>query len=423
MKVLWLTNVPLPEASRLFGLATGTSGGWLSGAANHLVSSNQTIQLSVLFPVKAQRTGVTQAKGNKIEYYAFPQLRNRQLKGNEENRLFSRVIKDVKPDVVHIFGTELPHSLMMLNVCNSLGVNAVVSIQGLVSKIGEHFESNLPLNVVHGATIRNILKRDSVIGLKRLYSRLAENEREILNRATSVIGRTNFDRAYALQVNPRLKYYTCNETLRDSFYTTDLWDVKDCEKNSIFLSQGHYPIKGLHYMIEAMRIIRASYPNTKIYIGGKNIIKNDTLKDRLIMSYYGKYIKGILEQHGLCDHVVFLGPLNEKQMRDKYLSSYVFVCPSSIENSPNSLAEAMILGVPSIASYVGGTMDMLEHGKEGFLYQANAPYMLAYYVMKIFANDQLAQQLSGNAVKRAKNTHSRESNGNSLMNIYRSIIK
>jgi glycosyltransferase involved in cell wall biosynthesis len=83
----------------------------------------------------------------------------------------------------------------------------------------------------------------------------------------------------------------------------------------------------------------------------------------------------------------------------------------------------MILGVPSIASYVGGTMDMLEHGKEGFLYQANAPYMLAYYVMKIFANDQLAQQLSGNAVKRAKNTHSRESNGNSLMNIYRSIIK
>ena len=54
------------------------------------------------------------------------------------------------------------------------------------------------------------------------------------------------------------------------------------------------------------------------------------------------------------DKVSFLGPLNAEQMKAEYLRSNVFLCPSSIENSPNSLGEAQMLGVPCVASYVGG---------------------------------------------------------------------
>ena len=54
--------------------------------------------------------------------------------------------------------------------------------------------------------------------------------------------------------------------------------------------------------------------------------------------------------------------------------------------SPNSVGEAMILGTPVVSSDVGGVKNMLTHNEEGFLYQHDAPYMLAFYVMELFEN-------------------------------------
>jgi glycosyltransferase involved in cell wall biosynthesis len=120
--------------------------------------------------------------------------------------------------------------------------------------------------------------------------------------------------------------------------------------------------------------------------------------------------------------VVFTGILDEKQMCERYLKSHVFVCPSSIENSPNSLGEAMILGVPCVASDVGGVIDLLTHREEGFVYQTDAPYMLAHYVCEIFANDDLALQFSKKARIHAIKTHNKEENTKRMMEIYREII-
>jgi len=121
--------------------------------------------------------------------------------------------------------------------------------------------------------------------------------------------------------------------------------------------------------------------------------------------------------------IIFTGILNEKQMCERYLKSHIFVCPSSIENSPNSLGEAMILGVPCVASDVGGVTDLLKHREEGFVYQADAPYMLAHYVCEIFSNDELALQFSKKSREHAKITHNVQTNLNNLINIYRQICK
>ena len=68
--------------------------------------------------------------------------------------------------------------------------------------------------------------------------------------------------------------------------------------------------------------------------------------------------------------------------------------PSVIENSPNSIGEAMLLGVPIVASDVGGVSSLVEHWKNGFLYQADAPYMLAYYIGKIFEDSLMTEKMS-----------------------------
>ena len=82
----------------------------------------------------------------------------------------------------------------------------------------------------------------------------------------------------------------------------------------------------------------------------------------------------------------------------------------------------MILGVPSVASYVGGVPNMMDHGKEGFLYQHDAPYMLSYFISKIFEDDNLAMNLSENSVKRASKVHDIDSNVEKLVKIYEEIL-
>jgi len=142
---------------------------------------------------------------------------------------------------------------------------------------------------------------------------------------------------------------------------------------------------------------------------------------KLKQTYYHKYLGRLIIKYGLQNHVTFLGSLDESSICQRYLKSHVFVSPSSIENSPNSVGEAMLLGVPTVSSDVGGVKNMLTHNEEGYTYQYDAPYMLAYYVVKIFNDDDLALKFSRNAKIHAIKTHSREENLNQLMSIYEDI--
>ena len=398
MNILWLINIPLPEASQLMGENPSPFGGWLINASKDL-ANKEDVELSIAFPSnKANK--FRELKGEKINYYPFIPVKENDNKVIENNESFETLLNNLKPDIVHIYGTEIAHTLSMVNTCNKINIKTVISVQGLVSIIEKHMYSNLPIYAIYGNTFRNIIRKDNVRGLKKLFRNRGKNEIEAIKRTNHIIGRTTWDKACSNQINPQANYHFCNETLREEFYKHQ-WDVNDCEKHSIFLSQGQYPIKGLHYMLEAIPLILKRFPKAKVYISGKDITKSDSIKDKLLMTYYGKYIKKMIKKLNLERNVVFTGQLDEKKMCQRYLKSHVFVCPSSIENSPNSLGEAMILGVPSVASYVGGIPDMLKDKEEGFLYQHDAPYMLAQYVCEIFENQDLALKFSKNARERA----------------------
>lgn len=419
MNILWLINIPLPEASQLMGENPSPFGGWLINASKDL-ANKEDVELSIAFPSnKANK--FRELKGEKINYYPFIPVKENDNKVIENNESFETLLNNLKPDIVHIYGTEIAHTLSIVNTCNKINIKTVISVQGLVSIIEKHMYSNLPIYAIYGNTFRNIIRKDNVRGLKKLFRNRGKNEIEAIKRTNHIIGRTTWDKACSNQINPQANYHFCNETLREEFYKHQ-WDVNDCEKHSIFLSQGQYPIKGLHYMLEAIPLILKRFPKAKVYISGKDITKSDSIKDKLLMTYYGKYIKKMIKKLNLERNVVFTGQLDEKKMCQRYLKSHVFVCPSSIENSPNSLGEAMILGVPSVASYVGGIPDMLKDKEEGFLYQHDAPYMLAQYVCEIFENQDLALKFSKNARERALKTHDRDENTRRLIEIYNEIV-
>lgn len=419
MKILWVVNIPLPEASLLMNEKPSPFGGWLVNASK-AIAEKENIELFIAFP----KNGLSKYKklnGKNITYYIFRAVNDFDKKMIKDNHILTEIVREVKPDIVHIHGTELPHALSMVNVCRKEKIEVLISIQGLVSICEKHMYANLPFKAIYGFTFRNLLRKDNVVGLRKLFAKRGKNEIEALKKTKHIIGRTTWDKACTLQINPMANYYFCNETLREEFYKHQ-WDINKCEKYSLFVSQGQYPIKGLHYVLEAMPIILKRFPCAKLYVAGKNIVKSDTIKDKLFMTYYGKYIKKIIKKLNLEKNIIFTGPLDEKQMCELYLKSHVFVCPSSIENSPNSLGEAMILGVPCVASYVGGIPDMLKHEEEGFLYQADAPYMLAHYVCEIFENKDLALKFSKAARERALMTHDIKNNTARLIEIYNNIL-
>jgi len=417
MNVLWVTNVALPEASLLMNEKPVPFGGWFASASSALANED-SVKLSIAFP-KNGSSDVVRLKGKKITFYAFPPISEKEVKFDKKNIYLKKILGEVKTDIVHIFGTEYPHTLAMVNTCQEEKI--VISIQGLMSFISTHCMAGIPVKIQNRFTIRDIIRQDNLKQQKDKFIKRGVFEIEALRKVKHIIGRTSWDRACTSQINPDAEYHFCNETLRDEFYK-HTWDIKKCEKHSIFISQGSYPIKGLHFMLEAMPLIIKRFSDVKLYIGGDNITKSDTIKEKLKISSYGKYIKELIDKYDLKNRVVFTGFLDEKQMCKRYLQSHVFVCPSSIENSPNSLGEAMILGLPCVASDVGGVTDLLRHREEGFVYQADAPYMLAHYVCEIFSSKDLALEFSEKAREHAIKTHDIERNTNKLVEIYLNIL-
>ena len=110
-------------------------------------------------------------------------------------------------------------------------------------------------------------------------------------------------------------------------------------------------------------------------------------------------------------------------MKERYLKSQVFVLPSSIENSPNSLGEAMLLGAPCIASDVGGVRCLMTHGVEGLIYPADDPHLLAYDICEMFAHPEKAAQMARAGREHAGKTHDAQKNLEILHQIYTEIAR
>lgn len=91
------------------------------------------------------------------------------------------------------------------------------------------------------------------------------------------------------------------------------------------------------------------------------------------------------------------GVATAEQLREALLHSTVYVQPSYIENSPNSVAEAQILGVPVVATNVGRTSSMVTHGKDGFLFPATDPYMAAYSIKYLIDNEKINVEIERQA--------------------------
>ena len=416
MKVLWITNILFPEVQAVL---TGnkdlkSSGGWMLGAASNLVHNGVLkLYVATVSPFVKELHCI---EGESIVYYIIPYGRG-NLKPNPKYQYYWREVNsDVNPDVVHIHGTEFSHGYEYMRACGA--DNVVISIQGMKSAYSYYYQGLTKCDVYRNITFRDIL-RGSILKGQRDFKRSSQYEIAMLQMSKHIIGRTSWDRARTWAINPKAKYHFCNETLRKEFYDGSIWDYERCRKHTIFLSQAGYPIKGLHQVLKAMPLILRLYPNATIRIAGHDITKCNSFRDFLHLTGYGLYIKRLIKRLKLQDNVKFVGNLNAEQMKSEYLSANVFVCPSSIENSPNSLGEAQILGVPCVASYVGGVPDMMV-GYENNLYRFEEIEMLADRIFNVF--NRKANIDTSDSIYKAALRHDQTVNAMQLLSIYNSIV-
>lgn len=382
MRILWIVNITFPEAISLMdrNVELKGSGGWLTALADALLQSGN-IELHVA-SISDRSRRLNNFKGEAIYYHIIPLGKGDSRYNTQYEDYYRLLYSEIQPDVVHIHGTEYPHSLAALRACGSN--NTVVSIQGLISIIARYYRGGITtIEALKNITFHDIL-RGGIIRQEYETFNLGKYEETLLKEVKYVIGRTSFDRQHTWALNPNVYYFHCVELLRNEFYKSKSWKFSECKTHSIFISQAAFPIKGLHVVIKALKLVICQYPDVQIRVAGQDITcRGGGLKNKLRITGYGKIIKKLILKNRLENNIIFTGPLNADDMVREYLSANLFLCPSSIENSPNSLAEAQLLGVPCIGAYVGGIPDMMK-GQEQHLYRFDDVEMLAYKICEAF---------------------------------------
>ncbi len=432
-RVLWICNIMLPAIAKQLSLPYSNREGWLTGIFHRLAleKEDKKIELGICFPVAAWEKSFSPEMANPLivegaSCYAFLEdLTHPEVYDARLEERFADIIADFKPDMIHVFGTEFPHGLAAVRAFGK-PKKTLVGIQGLCSEIAKVYQAGLPDAVYHTVTFRDWLKKDSLKQQQEKFAKRGEMEQEIIRLTGHVTGRTRFDKEGTKRIHPNVCYHHMNETMRSSFYEGS-WESDKCEIHSIFLGQGDYPLKGFHFMLEAMAVLLKQYPDAKLYVSGNSIIGNSSLKDKLKLSAYGKYLLALIKRHELEEKVIMLGRLTEEEIRQQFLKSSVFVCASVLENSPNMVGEAMLLGVPTVASCAGGIPDMLTDGREGILVPAGDAQALADAIAAIWSTKMhengltLAQTFSEAAKQRAKVVYDGTANYQRLLEIYEDI--
>ncbi len=329
----------------------------------------------------------------------------------------SKIIAEENPDVIDIQGTEFSFgdSLMRCDV----KCPVTVTLQGLAGACADVYVKGMPLKtLLFGRSKRDNKKLNGLLERKIMMHIRASKTNRIIKKASYCIGRTHFDKAEAERMNPEIKYFSCNRILRSDFYSYS-WDIENAEKHKLFGIRSEIPYKGLHYAVKVIAKLKEKYPDVVLEVpGGFGV-------DAPISSIasYPKYINELMDKYGVRDNIKFLPSLNPQEIAEHLMKSRAFWQYSVIENSPNSLAEAQVMGVPSVASDVGGTASYAEDGVSGLLYEVDNIDECAEKISRIFEDDELCLSLSSKGRSLATERHDVKVNTEKLISIYKEITQ
>lgn len=414
------------------------SGGWLVSLEKRL-KRQEGIELSVAF-VSSDNADPDHFSYDGVDYHAIRPFKSHSYArfriarrfmsqkaiNQEVGRRIEEIIDAVQPEIIHIHGTENPLGLAA-RTAKERNIPVIFSIQGIAGAIVQKFYAGLPENLVsrYESLKSRILKKSAVQAYNN-FKKKATMEEEFLKNASFVIGRTDWDRRVSGLFNPERQYFHVDEIMRESFYQHQWtssghhWDLISQQSEdslpqqnlldrprlvSVF-SYGVY--KGFESLLQTAKLLKELYSNkfewTIVgYCANDDCVRLAEKATRISSSEV---------------NLRFEGKKNADEMVEIMLNADVFCHFSHIENSPNAVCEAMLLGMPVIATFAGGTSSIVQDGHDGLLVQEGEPYSAAGAIVELAHNKELALRLGSQARKSALERHNADRICKDVLKVY-----
>ena len=294
-------------------------------------------------------------------------------------RRAKKIIKRIKPDLIHAHGIEKGFALL----ASELHFKSIVSIQGILTEIYKTEPS-----------------------LKALFQ--IPIEKYAVKRLTYFGCRTTLDSNFVSTINSNAKILYLPEVINDVFFEAK-WQPDN--EFTITYVGGIIKRKGVELLLNALPKIKQEFPQIVIqYIGGSS----------------EKYITNLLskiELNELKENVRFLGTKSSDEIAQILKKSTAFILPSYTDNSPNSLAEAMAIGMPCLASNAGGIPSMITHEKNGLLFKKGDINSLINVVLKLLGDVQLRNELASQAKKTAYDRNYKDVVISQTLKVYKEVLE
>lgn len=410
MRILFFSSTP----SAYKGLSgSGYNGcGWIS-SLQRVLMKKANVELAIAFMRDGQPSILEQ---DGVRYYPIPYPKKSiqdkisyMFRYSTEREMtlylpsFKRVVEDFNPDIIQIFGSEKELGFVQ----KTTDKPCILHLQGILTPYYNAYCPPFvsPLSLVFRSW--NPLKMIKSMRELEVWRKSAMREQAIMRTIPYFIGRTDWDKRVAMILNPRATYFHGAEILRSSFYE-DTRRMPSARMTIVSTMSGAL-YKGLDLVLKTAQILR------------------NELNADFVWNVYGssaslKFCERITGIRHADVNVVMKGVGTEVDVRNALLSATAFALTAYIENSPNALCEAQILGCPVVATHVGGVASLVEDGKTGFLVPANDPYQMAWLLKELFENKLLSDDIANHSKEVARQRHDPNKIVEQLMETYNQVL-
>lgn len=416
MRVLWFTNTSSCYQKKIGSSYNG--GGWISSLEKE-IRKNNNIKLGICFysrnekqARKDEQNGTIyyiQPRPPKTLYYNWITILGKDKESSELHEKIAippllEIVKDFNPDIIHVFGSENIYGLLAKYV----DIPLILHIQGILSP---SFNAFLPPFISWRDYIgqsNSFFVKFRLLSEKISWRRNGLTERRMFKYVKYFMGRTEWDRRLLSLFNSQARYYHCDEMLRDAFYQLNI--KRTIPEKPVFVTTISSQLyKGFDVVLKTAKLLK------------------EVLRVDFEWKIYGDISPLFIEKKLKINHkdvnITLMGVASAEEIKNALLASTAYVHTSYIDNSPNSLCEASLLGVTSISTNVGGISSLIEDGKTGFLVPANDPYQMAYLMKYIIDHKERNLEIGSAAYNVAMERHDRKKILERVVEIYNDVIE
>lgn len=412
MKILWFSHIKFKQDKNLKFNYPG--GNWVTSL---LKLVEQEITLRIVFfgetdAIYKNEYGTTFQEISVRKQNRISDIIERwQHKIDNENQIAKLLtaINDYEPDLIQIFGTESAFGI----ISRYIKIPVIIHLQGIINPC-------LNAWMIPGLNNSLILKKSNLsfflrgAGLYHDYYRfkkMAKRELQIFSNCNYFLGRTSWDKQMCKLYAPHAQYYHCDEVIRESFYETK-WELPKNNKLIIASTINSNIYKGLDVILKTAIILK-NHTSLEFIWDVYGITESDE---------YSKIVSELVQADFSSNFIQLKGLTTEKNLIDGLCNSNLFIHCSYIDNSPNSICEAQLIGLPVISTNTGGVSSLITHGENGFLVPANEPQLMASQIIEMSTNEIILKKISQNSRIEALKRHDRLKIKNDLLEIYKSIV-